>query len=533
MSKTGPNQSGASTQAMASPACGSAACGSSAQPTKTPIPAFVGMGRGQYKQETTYRYVGNGVGEFDLVSLGAGKNKAVTFGCVLLFLGFAAVLTGFLCWKLFRAGGTETTTSPANSFNCAAGLSNWEAGWSLSKKTFCCQTVGKGCAQRSSQTLVHYTCNDLDLISGWATPKKTWCCEHAGIACAVAKSHDCMDGISNWLAGWSQEKKDWCCSHETKGCAPKHTVIPIASTIHGGGTTSPAYDCNSGFSAWESAWSDGKKKWCCHNGGRGCAGPVNPCDVDCSVAGKGGICRERFQRTAIRNFASQADACAKALTQVVSQCPMCKACSLAESRCANPTLQASLPYDCDAGLSNADQGWSVNKRVWCCQHKSKGCPNTVRPTAKPFDCAAGYSNWQHGWAAAKKVYCCDHEGRGCQASSTSVPYDCLAGFSKWKTGWPVAKKEWCCHHRHRGCPESVSDARHDCEAGFSNWKKGWSFGKKAWCCEHGGRGCPELSTSVPFDCLDGYSKWETLWTGAKKKWCCENRARGCGHDDGR
>ena len=30
-----------------------------------------------------------------------------------------------------------------------------------------------------------------------------------------------------------------------------------------------------------------------------------------------------------------------------------------------------------------------------------------------YDCSAGFSNWQSGWSSAKKDYCCSHESRGC------------------------------------------------------------------------------------------------------------------------
>merc|ERR1712183_1216741 len=34
---------------------------------------------------------------------------------------------------------------PADPYNCADGFSNWQAGWSVAKKAWCCSNRGKGC----------------------------------------------------------------------------------------------------------------------------------------------------------------------------------------------------------------------------------------------------------------------------------------------------------------------------------------------------------------------------------------------------
>merc|ERR1711933_109729 len=41
---------------------------------------------------------------------------------------------------------------------------------------------------------------------------------------------------------------------------------------------------------------------------------------------------------------------------------------------SNTTVTTPLPYDCNAGLANAQMGWSVSKKAWCCDHMHQGCP---------------------------------------------------------------------------------------------------------------------------------------------------------------
>merc|ERR1712085_120493 len=77
-------------------------------------------------------------------------------------------------------------------------------------------------------------------------------------------------------------------------------------------------------------------------------------------------------------------------------------------------------------------------------------------TRAPYDCNAGFSNWQAGWSVAKKAWCCQPASKGCPGGggcgTTRAPYDCNAGFSNWQAGWSVPKKAWCCQHASKGCP---------------------------------------------------------------------------------
>merc|ERR1712176_889980 len=79
---------------------------------------------------------------------------------------------------------------------------------------------------------------------------------------------------------------------------------------------------------------------------------------------------------------------------------------------SNTAQTTPLPYDCNAGLANAQMGWSVGKKAWCCDHSGQGCPTTPPPappppppppapapapiistSSCPFDCNAGYDEW--------------------------------------------------------------------------------------------------------------------------------------------
>merc|ERR1712127_959500 len=84
--------------------------------------------------------------------------------------------------------------APADPYNCEDGFANWQAGWSVPKKEWCCRVHGKGCPNQGG--------------GGCVSP------------IATSPPYDCDAGFANWMAGWSVAKKAWCCSNRGKGCPP-------------------------------------------------------------------------------------------------------------------------------------------------------------------------------------------------------------------------------------------------------------------------------------------------------------------------
>merc|ERR1712214_171735 len=81
--------------------------------------------------------------------------------------------------------------APADPYNCADGFANWQAGWSVPKKEWCCRVHGKGCPGQQA---------------GGCAPVGT-----------TSAPYDCNAGFANWMAGWSVAKKAWCCQNAGKG----------------------------------------------------------------------------------------------------------------------------------------------------------------------------------------------------------------------------------------------------------------------------------------------------------------------------
>merc|ERR1712107_733295 len=185
------------------------------------------------------------------------------------------------------------------------------------------------------------------------------------------------------------------------------------------------------------------------------------------------------------------------------------------------------PYDCDAGFSNWALGWSASKKAYCCNTYSKGCPTTAPPlvpipapapmsipmpaptTMHVYDCDAGYSNWEKGWSTTKKVFCCLHKKIGCPTAPPQpspapqpvpvpvpvpVPIPAPAPIIQAPAPAPVVTTSSCPSGLPpSGLPPAADKGPYDCEAGYHPCYKclvkHWSSNKLDWCCKEKNKGC--------------------------------------------
>jgi len=155
--------------------------------------AYVGSGHGDYIEETTYRYVGAGSGNFEVVQ---GKSSSLRL-YVGVSVGIALLVLILVLFLLPSPPTTTTTPGTSLPYDCMAGFQNWQKGWSISKKAWCCTHQQKGCAPKTT------------------TPPPT-----------TALPYDCDAGIQNAAAGWSDAKNSYCCAKFQKGCAaPAKTCL--------------------------------------------------------------------------------------------------------------------------------------------------------------------------------------------------------------------------------------------------------------------------------------------------------------------
>jgi len=254
--------------------CGTG-CGAGCGPgyDTTGVLSYVGAG-GDYRQETTYRYVGQGAGDFEVVPVPTNIRSNICLCLIpLLLLLLLAPLLLYLLPQLSSA--PETTTFPPVPVPAPVTTSE------------------------------PYDCHSQGL---WSFDQKGWCCDHYGVGCPTTPPptpapppppppppmpvsttspcpFDCNAGYNEWplqwVKGWTGAKKLFCCKTAGRGCPselPPPSGLP-PSGLPGEADMGP-YDCNAGyhpcFHCLKQQWSPKKLSWCCTNMNKGCQSSTPP-----------------------------------------------------------------------------------------------------------------------------------------------------------------------------------------------------------------------------------------------------------------
>lgn len=127
----------------------------------------------------------------------------------------------------------------------------------------------------------------------------------------------------------------------------------------------------------------------------------------------------------------------------------------AQASDAEPFPSGPARYDCSVGWKSWQDGWSVSKQTWCCQHVGRGCKMpTQDPTMDSPYCDTAMDP-RHGWSPVKEQWCCWYRGVACPpsgVSTTQLPYECLPlDPAKAVLLWPPEKLTWCCNNLQLGC----------------------------------------------------------------------------------
>jgi len=182
--------------------------------------------------------------------------------------------------------------------------------------------------------------------------------------------------------------------------------------------------------------------------------------------------------------------------------------SASPSTPAPATTEAAGRFNCSSGVRLWRDGWSDEKKEWCCKTTKVGCSsNATSPHGKTYDCnSAGFGGWDALWPQEQRDYCCKAKGIGCAqaetstfASTTAKPasashqYDCQTDYYSWFSSWSQAKQEWCCERTGRGCVQDEYECfgpRIDEEL-HQDWVHSWPEPHRQWCCTWKRVGCEQ------------------------------------------
>jgi len=315
--------------------------------------AFVGPSRGEYVEELTYKYVGNGKGDFELeqdqsrrASSGGPKKRFVVGGVMS-----AMVLVG-LCRLAFPRIGGDASTPSSKSIS---------AGKQLRVRPDIGQPKVIG-----GPVPPEFACNEAEIAS-WNVDEKRYCCRALGQGCPTTPpppAFDCQIGAFSW-ADWLPAKKAFCCqgAHNpcsspvaavTAGASGDDSLLRRQPAVHvAQHRASPRpqapeqifvrYDCSSDDEvAWSQLWSSEQQTFCCQHHGKACpqaeaAAPMEP-------------------------------------TEGVPPPPPVPPPAVPPPGFAQASQAAAQNYDC-ARTPGPEwiTDWSMDKKRWCCRHYGTGC----------------------------------------------------------------------------------------------------------------------------------------------------------------
>merc|ERR1712151_1348599 len=198
--------------------CGDGGAGCGTGYDTTGVLSYVGAG-GDYRQETNYRYVGQGAGDFEMVAVPTNFRTNIWVCIIPLLMLLLLPLLLYLLPQLSSEPVTTlppipvptppptpaSTTSPC-PYDCNQGYNEWPMqwvkGWSGAKKLYCCKTAQRGCP------------SELPPPSGLPP---------SGIPGEVDTGpYDCNAGYHPCyhclVHQWSPMKLKWCCEQKNKGC---------------------------------------------------------------------------------------------------------------------------------------------------------------------------------------------------------------------------------------------------------------------------------------------------------------------------
>jgi len=195
-------------------------------------PFYVGSG-GNYKQVTTYKYVGKGEGEYQISR--PRCHGTSPWICIVTFLGMTAVVLPFFTLRWPSSVDDEDpppSTGRRGHFDCSS-HGNRSNSWSEAQRAWCCRhesTVGCGTLQEALHANNGHSFNCLADVaswrSDWSIKKQDWCCRHKGLGCrAPPYQHSvtgvpfhCDDSTPNSMGAWSDRQRLLCCLQANLGC---------------------------------------------------------------------------------------------------------------------------------------------------------------------------------------------------------------------------------------------------------------------------------------------------------------------------
>jgi len=337
--------------------------------------AYVGSGQGSYMQVSNMEMVGKGRGDYEkekvVVSQGYKLSMGVVggAGCMIFLIIF--LIIGFLnnWW--------QNTAAADDVLDCSLLLNTAMA----SEKQLCCS---KGFQQ--------------------------FCQKHDGVKLVDKYYYHVKNVKVNHVV-------------PVPVAPPPREVITHKVMVH-----THAYDCNEGALNWQQSWSAAHSRYCCYLREIGCKTKVEyrphyhtitrtkdvPVKVPVPIPAPPAAIITHVQNVPIHDPPAVIKVNERGPPHVVNKYVHEK--QLVPVPVASPPVYHHVPVP----VPVQDPGQVIKVPEPLPPQtivKNKVLYKTRHIAVKHvYDCSAGFSNWQSGWSSDKKSWCCSNQGRGCPGS---------------------------------------------------------------------------------------------------------------------
>lgn len=301
---------------------------------------YVGAGSRAFSEEPRFAYQGFGADwparrkDFSLIG---GLLALVCVGIAILPVVYT-LMSGF---------------HKTHQWNCSDGYAEWRMQWSATKKAYCCETLGRGCAEFTEFTKSSTTLQQSTSAPSMAPAPAVASAVAPAVLPAVAAAMVPAAAPSPAVAP-TEEAAAALAPAEAQTLVAEPSPAPAVQKQPQASANPPdPFNCEIDKDLWETAWGDDKKEWCCQVHHFGC--PV-------TTPAPQPMAQPAMQPAAqpIAQPVAQPQAPVATRPLVATQPPT-----------APPTT--STLYDCGAGFKNWIAGWSIPKKAWCCGNSGKGC----------------------------------------------------------------------------------------------------------------------------------------------------------------
>ncbi|CAK0860574.1 unnamed protein product, partial [Prorocentrum cordatum] len=208
--------------------------------------------------------------------------------------------------------------------------------------------------------------------AGWRAGRQEWCCTHRSIGCQGRREvlNSCAHGLQREESFLTPARRKFCCRHlpDGPGCPRRALDMDMSDMV----LPVSLEECRS-MNSTSSEWPTLHQDWCCLHESLKCGADLDfPFDLDSDLSA----------------WPSSTTTTTRTGTTTTVRARSVGSSRPSASLANAPARTAAAPFDCDVGLEDWANRWSLSKLRWCCSlgsapvharlSRDSACLDTIR-----------------------------------------------------------------------------------------------------------------------------------------------------------